>query len=88
MAHDPLPASGRAGVLHLALVLGGNARVPQRTGIRRRMRPFWLRRDSERCQSRLTWNRKIVGGGWFMGTVVEKVSTHNRPQALALFGED
>jgi hypothetical protein len=52
-----------------------------------RTRPFWLRRDSERCQSGPTWNRKIVVDGWFMATVVEKVSTHNRPQPLALFGE-
>jgi hypothetical protein len=24
-----------------------------------RTRPFWLRRDSARCQSRPTWNQKV-----------------------------
>ena len=36
--------------------------IPKDTG------HFWLRRESARCQSRPTWNRKRASAGLFMGT--------------------
>jgi len=83
-AHNPLHGSGQAGFPHPALALGDDAHAAQGIGIqmvgtgsqrvmRRRMRfqstrPLWLRRESVRCQSRPTWNRKRYNAGWFMGT--------------------
>ena len=53
-----------------------------------RTRPFWLRRDSARCQSQPTWNRKIAQRRLVHGhSVVADVSTYNRLQPLALFGD-
>ena len=53
-----------------------------------RTRPFWLRRDSERCQSQPTRNRKSCQRRFVHGhSVVAEVSTHDRPQPLALFGD-
>ena len=53
-----------------------------------RTRPFWLRRDSARCQSRPTWNRKSASAGVVHGhAVIPDVSTYHRLQPLTLFGD-
>ena len=53
-----------------------------------RTRPFWLRRDSARCQSQTdsepkNRQRRLIHGH----SVVADVSTHHRLQPLALFGD-
>ena len=52
-----------------------------------RTRPFWLRRDSARCQSRPTWNRKTQRVGVLRHTVIPDVPPHHRLQPLAQFGD-
>ena len=84
VTHNPLYGSGRAGLPHPALTSGDDAqsaqgirmtnagRGNQRSISRRirsqRTRPFWLRRESVRCQSRPTWNRNVDSAGPFIGT--------------------
>ena len=84
ITHNPLHGSGQPDLPHPALALGDNAHAAQGIGMTdgrqrqpasdeaphasQRTRPFWLRRDSERCQSRPTWNRKRASAGVFMGT--------------------
>jgi hypothetical protein len=83
IAHNP-HGSGRAGFPHPAPTSGDDAHAPQGIGMtdRRQRQPAsdeaphavpknmapWLRRDSTRCQSRPTRNRKIASAGLFMGT--------------------
>ena len=83
-AHNPLHGTGRAEFPHPALALGDDAHAAQGIGMTDRRhwqpasdetphavpnkRPFWLRRDSARYQSRPTWNRKIHSACRFMGT--------------------
>src|SRR2546428_6140666 len=50
----------------------GSQRVMRRRIRSQRTRPFWLRRESARCQSRPTWNRKIHSAFWFRGTRSEE----------------
>jgi len=46
----------------------GNQRLAIRHMRSQGTRPFWLRRDSTRCQWRTTWNRNTLSAGPFMGT--------------------
>ena len=50
-----------------------------------RTRPFWLRRDNERCQSQPTRNRKIVSAGWVGGQRGVAVTRSSSEHAGASF---
>ena len=101
--NNPLHGSGQAALPHPALALGKNSHAAQGIGMTdRRHRqpasdqaPHAIPKDAailaafgQRTVPEPPYlEPKIVVDGWFMATVVEKVSTHNRPQPLALFGE-
>src|SRR5437868_10938756 len=46
-----------------------------------RMRPFWLRRDIVRCQSRPTWNRKIHSACVFVVALIHSPDRLSRKYA-------
>jgi hypothetical protein len=88
IARDPLHGSGRADFPHAALALGNNAHAAERIGMadsRQRQpavdkaphtsqstRPFCLRCDSARCQSRPSIHRNLGRSIKFHGSKVDE----------------